>query len=82
MNSLLYSCTINTQSNKIEIVLSPEALAIQKSYRFSTQIKNPSYVTNGVSVQILAKKEISTIILWSGIATNVLKTKQISVDQQ
>lgn len=59
LSALVYSCSIDTDLNVINVVLKPEALAIQTSFRFTADIINPAVVVKDVDIEVRAVKENS-----------------------
>lgn len=64
------------------VVLTPQALATQTSYRFTVGVKNPPIVIKDVDVTVKAVKEVSGLILAYGTDTAALSTNQIYVTYQ
>ena len=50
LSSTLYTCTIDTANNIMQVVLTPEATALQQSYRFTVDIINPSTIAQNVDI--------------------------------
>lgn len=50
LNSSLYTCSIDTNLNIINVILTPAALALQTSFRFTTNITNPSIVVKDANI--------------------------------
>ena len=46
----LYSCSIDSVQNVINLILKPEALALQTSFRFTADIINPSLVVKDTDI--------------------------------
>ena len=82
LNSSLYSCSIDTSLNVINVVLKPDALALQTSFRFTADIINPSIVVKDVDIEVRAVKENSGVIIGYGLVSSALNTNQIYVTYQ
>ncbi len=82
LNSSLYSCSLDTNLNVINVVLTPEALALQTSFRFTADIINPSVVVKNTNIEVRAVKENSGVIIGYGNASSALNTNQIFVTYQ
>ena len=82
LNSALYSCSIDTSLNVINVILKPEALALQTSFRFTADIINPSVVVKDTDIEVRAVKENSGVIVGYGISKSALNTNQIYVTYQ
>lgn len=80
--SSLYTCTVDTATNNMIVVLTPAALALQQSFRFTVDIINPSTIAQGVSINVNAVQYHSTIIVGYGTATGVLSVNQLYVTYQ
>jgi hypothetical protein len=52
--SSLFTCTVDTVNNIMSVVLTPAALAIQQSFRFTVDIINPSTIAQAVSINVNA----------------------------
>ena len=50
LSSTLYTCTVDTANNIMQVVLTPEATALQQSYRFAVDIINPSTIAQNVNI--------------------------------
>lgn len=46
----LYTCTVDTTNNIMIVVLTPQATALQQSYRFTVDIVNPSTIAQNVDI--------------------------------
>ena len=64
------------------VVLTPAALTLQTSYRFTVGILNPPIVVQDVDIVVKAVKEVSGVILSIGTAANALSTNQIYITYQ
>lgn len=64
------------------VILTPAALAIQTSYRFTVNVINPSIVVKNVDIVVRAVKEVSGVILSYGKAASALNTNQIYITYQ
>jgi hypothetical protein len=82
LDSSLYSCSIDTAQNIINVILKPAALALQTSFRFTADIINPPIVVKNADIEVRAVKENSGVIIGYGIATSALNTNQIYVTYQ
>lgn len=82
MDPTLYSCSIDSVLNVINVILKPEALALQTSFRFTADIINPAVVVKDTDIEVRAVKENSGVIVAYGIATSALNTNQIFVTYQ
>ena len=56
MQSSLYTCSVDTVNKLMTVVLTPEALATQTSYRFTVGISNPPIVLKDVDITVKAVK--------------------------
>lgn len=56
LNSSLYTCSIDSTLNVIKVVLTPAALALQTSFRFTANIINPSVVVKDADIEVRAVK--------------------------
>ncbi len=56
LDASLYTCSIDSSLNIINVVLKPEALAIQTSFRFTANITNPPIVVKNVDITVRAVK--------------------------
>ena len=66
----------------MEVILTPDALAAQTSYRFTVGVINPPIVVTDVDISVRAVKEVSGVILSYGIDSSALNTNQIYVKYQ
>ena len=82
LSSSLYTCTVDTANNIMMVVLSPEATALQQSYRFTVDIINPSTIAQNVDISVRAVQDHSSIIIGYGTAAGVLSTNQLYVTYQ
>ena len=82
LNSSLYTCTVDTVNNLMIVQLTPGALAIQQSFRFSVGMVNPTTIAQGVSIIVNAVQDNCNIILGYGKANGVLSTNQLYVTSQ
>lgn len=82
LDATLYSCSIDTNLNVINVVLKPAALALQTSFRFTADIINPSIVVKDANIEVRAVKENSGVIIGYGLASSALNTNQIYVTYQ
>jgi len=64
------------------VVLTPAALALQQSFRFTVGIINPSTIAQSVSINVNAVQDHSSIIVGYGTATGVLTVNQLYVTYQ
>jgi hypothetical protein len=56
LNTTLYTCSIDLNTNIMKVVLYPSALAIQTSFRFQVGIINPPIVVKNVDIVVRAVK--------------------------
>ncbi len=56
LNTTLYTCSIDLNTNIMKVVLYPSALSIQTSFRFQVGIINPSIVVKNVDIVVRAVK--------------------------
>lgn len=82
LNSSYYSCTVDTLNNFMLVTLTPQAVALQKSFRFSVGMQNPSIIAQNVSINVYALQQNCPIILGYGTASKVLSTNQLYVTYQ
>jgi hypothetical protein len=82
LSASLYTCTIDTTNNIVNVVLTPAALAIQTSFRFSANITNPPIVVQNIDITVRAVNQMSGVIIGYGTASNALNTNQIYVTYQ
>ena len=80
--STVYTCTVDTANNIMQVVLTPEALALQQSFRFTVDIINPSTIAQNVDINVRAVQDYSAIIVGFGTAAGVLSTNQLYVTYQ
>lgn len=66
----------------MQVTLTPAAMNIQKSYRFTVGITNPAIIKKNVNIEVRAVKETSKVIIASGSAVSALNTNQIYVTYQ
>ena len=66
----------------MEVILTPDALATQTSYRFTVGVVNPPIVVTDVDITVRAVKEVSGVILSYGIDSSALNTNQVYVTYQ
>lgn len=64
------------------VVLTPAALALQQSFRFTVDIINPATIAQSVSINVNAVQDYSDIIVGYGAATGVLSVNQLYVTYQ
>ena len=82
LSSSLYTCSIDNSLNIMQVILTPAALALQTSYRFTVGIINPSIIAQNVDIKVLAMQDYCNIIVGYGTATGVLNTNQLYVTYQ
>lgn len=82
LDPTLYTCTVDPLKNLMTVILTPAALAVQTSYRFTVGVQNPPVVVKNVDIVVRAVKEVSGVILSYGTATAALNTNQIYVTYQ
>lgn len=82
LSASLFTCTVDTSNNIMQVVLTPGALAIQQSFRFTVDMINPSTIAQGVSINVNAVQEHCSIIIGYGTANGVLNTNQLYVTYQ
>jgi hypothetical protein len=80
--STLYTCSIDSINNIVQVILTPAALALQQSYRFTVGIINPNTIAQGVDIKVLAVQDYCNIIVGYGTASGVLNTNQLYVTYQ
>jgi hypothetical protein len=78
----LYTCSVDSATNNMIVVLTPAALALQQSFRFTVGIINPSTIAQSVSINVNAVQDYSDIIVGYGTATGVLNVNQLYVTYQ
>lgn len=54
LSSAYYNCTVDATNNIMMVTLSPQALIIQQSFRFTVGITNPAIIAQGVSIIVNA----------------------------
>lgn len=54
LSSSTYTCAVDLINNLMIVTLKPSALLIQQSFRFSVGFKNPSTISQGVSINVYA----------------------------
>lgn len=54
LSATLYTCSVDTVNNIVTVKLTPAALALQQSFRFSVNIVNPITIAQGVSIVVNA----------------------------
>jgi hypothetical protein len=82
LNASLYTCSLDTSSNLMQVVLTPAALATQTSFRFTVGILNPATIAQGVDITVQAVQDHAPIIIGYGKATGVLSVNQLYVTYQ
>lgn len=82
LSSSLYTCSVDTSLNIMQVILKPAALALQQSYRFTVDIINPSIIAQSVNIIVNAVQDYCAIIVGYGQATGVLNTNQLYVTYQ
>ena len=78
----LYTCSIDPILNIMKVVLTPAALALQSSYRFSVGMINPAIIAQNVDISVYAVQDYCNIIRGYGTANDVLNTNQLYVTYQ
>ena len=56
LDPTLYTCLIDPVKNIMTVILTPAALALQTSYRFTVGIRNPAVVVKNVDIIVRAVK--------------------------
>ena len=82
LSTSFYTCSIDSANNNMVVILKPEALALQQSFRFTVDILNPSTIAQNVDITVRALQDHCNIIRGYGTATGVLNVNQLYVTYQ